>query len=116
MRQYNVNNSQMEHKFWSIQEVINTSPSDRAIYLQNFISFVLVYSGAYETRGLKCQTWGDYSVRQFLLPPIVQFDQIHCYLTCLTGENIIVDIYVIQINRGVTEILQFPVKLVKYVK
>ena len=25
MRQYNVNNSQPEHKFWSIQEVISTS-------------------------------------------------------------------------------------------
>ena len=38
------------------------SPWDRAIYLQNFIPFVdlypvVVYSGAHETCGLKCQTW-----------------------------------------------------------
>ena len=38
----------------------------KSLYLLSTLYPVVVYSGAYETGGLKCQTWDDYHVWPFL--------------------------------------------------
>ena len=38
----------------------------KIVYFLSTLYPVVVYSGAYETGGLKCQTWDDYRVGPFL--------------------------------------------------